>query len=197
MYLSIGQSSKLIGASVSTLRAWESKGQLIPAFRTPGGHRRFKLESIHKVCGFSPRAESRKTICYARVSSHDQKEDLERQKSSLEDYCGHKVVPYELISDLGSGLNYKKRGLKKLIRMILLGQVEKIVLTHKDRLLRFGSELIFYLCSFFHTDIELIHEEEELSDETRLAKDVLEILTVFSSRLYGKRAHKKQPKTCP
>ena len=107
------------------------------------------------------------------------------------------MVPYELISDLGSGLNYKKRGLKKLIRMILLGQVEKIVLTHKDRLLRFGSELIFYLCSFCHTDIELIHEEEELSDETRLAKDVLEILTVFSSRLYGKRAHKKQPKTCP
>ena len=76
--------------------------------------------------------------------------------------------------------------------MILLGQVDKIILIHKDRLLRFGSEIIFYLCSFFHTDIELIHEEEELSDESRLAKDVLEVLTVFSSRLYGKRAHRKK-----
>ena len=95
-----------------------------------------------------------------------------------------------MISDLGSGLNDKKRGLKKLIKMIFLGQVDKI--SHKDRLLRFGSEIIFYLCSFLHTDIELIHEEEELSDESRLAKDVLEVLTVFSSRLYGKRAHRKK-----
>ena len=76
--------------------------------------------------------------------------------------------------------------------MIPLGQVDKIILTHKDRLLRFGSEIINFLCSFFHTDIELIHEEEELSDESRLAKDVLEVLTVFSSGLYGKRAHRKK-----
>ena len=159
MYLTIGQSAKFIGVSVSTIRNWEAKGQLKSAFRTPGGHRRFKLEAIHKVCGFLPKKNLRKTICYVRVSSHDQKEDLERQKSSLEDYCEEKASRYEVISDLGSGLNYKKRGLKKLIKMILLGQVDKIMLTHKDRLLRFGSEIIFYLCSFFHTDIELIHEE--------------------------------------
>ena len=76
--------------------------------------------------------------------------------------------------------------------MILLGHMEKIILTHKDRLLRFGSEIIFYLGSFFHTDIELIDEEDELSDESRLAKDVLEVLTVFSSRLCGKRAHRNK-----
>ena len=156
MYLTIGQSAKLIGVSVSTIRSWEAKGQLKSAFGTAGGHRMFLLEAIHKVCGFLPKKNLRKTICYARVSSHDQKEDLERQRSSLQDYCEEKASRYEVISDLGSGLNYKKRGLKKPIKMIILGQVDKIILTHKDRLLRFGSEIIFYLCSFFHTDIELI-----------------------------------------
>ena len=87
-------------------------------------------------------------------------------------------------------MNYKKRGLKKLIYRILSGQVEKIVLTHKDRLLRFGSEIIFHLCSFFDTTVELIDEEEPQSDEQRLTRDVIEIITVFSARLYGKRTHK-------
>lgn len=76
--------------------------------------------------------------------------------------------------------------------MILSGKVKKIVLTHKDRLLRFGAEIIFYLCTFFNTDIELIEEEKELSDNERLAFDVVEIITVFSARLYGKRAHRNK-----
>ena len=100
MYLSIGQSARLIGVSVSTIRSWEKKGRLLSAFRTPGGHRRFKLDSIHKACGFQPQRNSRKTICYARVSSHDPIEDLERQKTSLEDYCEDRVESYEVISDL-------------------------------------------------------------------------------------------------
>ena len=112
--------------------------------------------------------------------------------SSEEDYCEEKASRYEVISYLGSGLNDKKRGLKKLIKMILLRQVDKIILTHKDRQLRFASEIIFYICAFFHIDIELIHAEDELADEIRLAKDVLKVLTVFSSRLYGKRAHRKK-----
>jgi predicted site-specific integrase-resolvase len=97
---------------------------------------------------------------------------------------------YIVISDLGSGLNYKKRGLKKLLILILKGQVSKIILTHKDRLLRFGSELIFSICQYFDIEIILIENEprKELSDEEKLAYDVLEILTVFSARLYGRRS---------
>jgi predicted site-specific integrase-resolvase len=97
-----------------------------------------------------------------------------------------------VIDDLGSGLNYKKRGLKKLLKLILSGQVSKIVLTHKDRLLRFGSELLFQICNFFGTEVEVIEEQKIKSDEEVLAHDVLEIITVFSARMYGKRAHRNK-----
>lgn len=122
----------------------------------------------------------------------NQKPDLERQKERLKKHCEKEIGPFQLIDDLGSGLNYKKRGLKKLIHLLLSGRVGKIVLTHKDRLLRFGSEIIFYLCTFFGTKVELIEADENLSDNERLAHDVVEIITVFSSRIYGKRAHKKK-----
>jgi len=102
----------------------------------------------------------------------------------------------EVIEDLGSGMNYKKKGLKKLIRLILSGQVSDIVLTHKDRLLRFGSELIFLICKFFGIRVHIIHADKNLSDEQVLAFDVLEIITVFSARLYGKRSHKNKKVTC-
>jgi predicted site-specific integrase-resolvase len=85
----------------------------------------------------------RKTIAYARVSSSDQKNDLERQKQLLELYCSSKGWAFELISDLGSGINYKKKGLKKLINLIIEDKIGRLVLTHKDRLLQFGAELIF------------------------------------------------------
>ena len=95
---------------------------------------------------------------------------------------------------MGSGLNFKKRGLKKLIREILAGKISEIVLTHKDRLLRFGSELIFMICACLGTKIRLIEEETDVSDELVLAKDVLEIITVFSARMYGKRSHQNRKK---
>ena len=93
-------------------------------------------------------------------------------------------------------MNYKKKGLRKLMTMILSGQVSDIVLTHKDRLLRFGSELIFLICEFFGIRVHIIHEDKDLTDEQLLAFDVLEIITVFFARLYGKRAHKNVKITC-
>lgn len=118
-----------------------------------------------------------------------------RQRQRLDDYCAAaRHGAYEVIDDLGSGLNYKKRGLKKLIHLILGGRVERLILTHKDRLLRFGAEIIFYVCAYCGTKVELIDETATVSDEVALARDVLEIITVFSSRLYGKRAHKREPR---
>ena len=192
MYVSIGQASTMIGVSISTLRHWERVKKIKPDYKTKGGHRRYCILKLRE--SFNLIAEHRKRIvaAYARVSCSDQKEDLVRQKARLNEYCKRQKEPYEVIDDLGSGLNYRKRGLKKLIKMILSGHVKKIVLTHKDRLLRFGSEIIFYLCSFFNTDIEIIEEEKELSDNERLAFDVVEIITVFSARLYGKRSHQNK-----
>lgn len=132
------------------------------------------------------------TLAYARVSSHDQKEDLQRQKKMLEMFCSANGWQYEVISDLGSGMNYHKKGLKKLLEAILEGQVGRLVLTHKDRLLRFGAELVFSICEAKNVEVLIMNRGENTTFEEDLAKDVLEIITVFSARLYGSRSHKNK-----
>ena len=163
-----------------------SKGILIPE-RTANGHRRYDLNQLLGI-----KKELSFTIGYARVSSHDQKEDLARQVQVLELFSAQNGWQIEIISDLGSGLNYSKKGLKRLISLITNNQVERLVLTHKDRLLRFGSELIFSLCEIFGTEVVIINRTEDASFEEDLANDVLEIITVFSARLYGSRSHKNR-----
>lgn len=138
------------------------------------------------------KANNSLTIGYARVSSHDQKQDLERQKQVLELFCSQHGWQFQIIDDLGSGLNYSKRGLKKLIKLITDNQVERLVLTHKDRLLRFGSELVFSLCEQFGCEVVIINRTEDASFEEDLASDVLEIITARAARLYGSRSHKNK-----
>ena len=189
--LSIKQASKLLGVSESTLRRWEREEKLIPDERTKGNQRRYRLSSIRpNMKLFNQR--DRKTIAYARVSSHGQKEDLNRQKQVLELYCASNGWDFELISDLGSGINYNKKGLQHLINLIIEDEVERLVLTHKDRLLRFGAELVFSICEAREVEIIIINRGEDASSEENLAKDVLEIITVFSARLYGARSRKNQ-----
>ncbi|ELR98300.1 IS607 family transposase [Gloeocapsa sp. PCC 73106] len=184
--LSISEAAKLKGVSTQTLRRWEASGKLIPE-RTVTGHRRYDLSQLMGI-----KQELSFTIGYARVSSHDQKEDLNRQVQILELFCASNGWQVEIIQDLGSGLNYSKKGLKRLINLITDNQVERLVITHKDRLLRFGSELIFSLCEIFGTEVIIINRTEDSSFEEDLANDVLEIITVFSARLYGSRSHKNK-----
>ncbi len=132
------------------------------------------------------------TVGYCRVSSHDQKKDLERQKEVVELFCAQNGWQVEIIDDLGSGLNYNKKRLKRLIRLIVDSKVERLVLTHKDRLLRFGRELIFSLWEQFGTEVVIINRTEDRTFEEDLAEDVLEIITVFSARLSGSRSHKNR-----
>ena len=149
MKISIGKAAKELGVTTKTLRRWEAAGK-ITSERTPRGHRRYDLAQLLSVTSRKTR-EDRKTIAYARVSSHDQKEDLARQACVLESYCASHGWAYEIYQDLGSGLNYNKKGLRKLIKEICFGHVQRLVVTHKDRLLRFGAELIFSLCEQFAT----------------------------------------------
>jgi predicted site-specific integrase-resolvase len=184
--LTISEAAKLKGVSVSTLRRWESEGKLIPE-RTANGHRRYTISQLLGV-----KENLSYTVGYCCVSSHDQKKDLERQKEVVELFCAQNGWQVEIIDDLGSGLNYNKKGLKRLIRLIVDSKVERLVLTHKDRLLRFGSELIFSLCEQFGTEVVIINRTEDSTFEEDLAQDVLEIITVFSARLYGSRSHKNR-----
>ncbi len=191
-YVSIKKAAKILGVSESTLRRWDREGKLTVA-KTEGGHRRYDIsllrpESTHK---YNPN-EIRKTIAYARVSSHDQKADLIRQEQVLELFCAKNGWTYEMISDLGSGMNYHKKGLVKLLNLILEGNIGRLVLVHKDRLLRFGAELIFSICEIKDVEVVFINKGSETSFEEELASDVLEIITVFSARLYGARSKKNK-----
>ena len=188
----IGRAAKILGVSEITLRRWDTEGKL-PSIKTEGGHRRYDIsklrsETVHKY----DFADNRKTIAYARVSSHDQKLDLERQKQVLELFCSKNGWSFDIIADLGSGMNYHKKGLKKLLSAVLDDSVGRLVLTHKDRLLRFGAELVFAVCEAKDVEVVIINKGEDTTFEEDLAADVLEIITVFSARLYGSRSKKNK-----
>jgi hypothetical protein len=183
----IGEAAAMIGTTPATLRKWEETGELLPARKTKGGTRYY---AVSDLLGLGD--NDAPTVGYARVSSHDQKEDLERQQAMLEAYCAAKGWRTEIIKDLGSGMNYRKKGLNKLLEMILRRQMRRLVITHKDRLLRFGSELVFALCELQEIEIVIVHKGDQPSFEEELAKDVLEIITVFSARLYGARSKKNK-----
>ena len=178
-----------MGVSAQTIRRWEREGKAIPSVRTKGGQRRF---DPHDIPNIKRALKKRLTVAYARVSSHDQKEDLLRQEKMLEMFCSSNGWTYKIISDLGSGMNYHKKGLKSLLQLILNREIDRLVLTHKDRLLRFGSELIFSLCEENEVEVVLVNQGSDLSFEEELAADVLEIITVFSARLYGARSRKNK-----
>ncbi len=184
--LTITEAAKIKGVSASTLRRWEAEGKLIPE-RTANGHRRYDLAHLLGL-----KREGALTVAYARVSSHNQKDDLDRQKQVLELFCASQGWQFQIIDDVGSGVNYSKRGLQHLIRAIADNQVERLVLTHKDRLLRFGSELIFNLCEHFGTEVVIINQTENTSCDEDLAKDIREIITVVSARLDGSRNPKNK-----
>ena len=189
--MGIGEAAEALGVSITTLRRWEAEGRLA-AEHTAGGHRRYDLAKLRPELFRAADKASRKTVAYARVSSHDQKDDLERQKQVLELYCAKQGWTFEVIADLGSGMNYHKKGLRKLLDDVIDGQVGRVVLTHKDRLLRFGAELVFSICEVREVEIVILNKGEDTTFEQDLAKEVLEIITVFSARLYGSRSRKNQ-----
>ena len=191
MKVSIGVAAKQLGVSRDTLRRWEKAGK-ITSEKTARGHRRYDLSKLLGISRLPGSNIKQQTIAYARVSSHDQKQDLVRQSHVLENFCAANGWTYEIVRDLGSGLNFQKRGLKQLLQKICSGKIDRLVLTHKDRLLRFGSELVFALCEHFGVEVVIINKAEETSFEDDLVQDVLEIITVFSARLYGARSRKNQ-----
>lgn len=187
----INEAAKVLGVSICTLRRWEQEGKLIPE-RTKGGHRRYDLSKLRPEQFHQADDGNRITIAYARVSSHDQKADLERQKQVLELYCAQQGWTFDIVADLGSGMNYHKKGLQRLLNEVIAGNVGRLVITHKDRLLRFGAELVFAICEAKNVEVVILNKGEDTTFEEDLAKDVLEIITVFSARLYGSRSRKNQ-----
>jgi putative resolvase len=190
-YASICEAAQALGVSITTLRRWEASGRLV-AEHTAGGHGRYDLAKLKPELFRAQDDTNRQTVAYARVSSHDQKNDLERQKQVLELYCARQGWTFEVVADLGSGMNYQKKGLKRLLDAIIDGQVGRLVLTHKDRLLRFGAERVFAVCEAKNVEVVILNQGEDTTFEEDFAEDVLEIITIFSARLYRSRSRKNQ-----
>lgn len=152
------------------------------------GYRYYSHEQLNQVMNIKSDL-NRIVIGYCRVSSNKQKDDLERQIENMKIYLNAKGRSYEIISDIGSEINYKKKGLKELIKRIAQNEVEKVVIFYKDRLLRFGFELVEYVANLYNCDIEIIDNTEK-SEQQELVEDLVQIITVFSCKLQGKRANK-------
>ena len=183
-FVKIGEAAKLLGVSVQALRNWEVEGKIMPSHRTPGGQRMYDLADLLGVNDLTY-----PTIAYARVSSSDQKKDLERQHAVLEAFCDKNGWQTEIIRDLGSGMNYNNQGLGRLLKLMVHGQMSRLVITHKDRLLRFGAEIVFRICELKGIEVVIINKSKQPSFEEELTGDVMEIMTVFCAKLYGRRSH--------
>jgi len=185
----IGEFAKLIGKSTQTLRRWDEQEILKPHHTTPAGIRYYTDDQYNKFLNIKKKNKKRIVIGYCRVSSLKQKDDLLRQIENMQNYLSSQGKPFRIIKDIGSGINYKNKGLNEIIDEIIKGNVSKIVIFYKDRLIRFGFELIEKICERFNTKIEIVDNTEKTEQE-ELVEDLIQIITVFSCKLQGKRANK-------
>ncbi len=185
----VAELSKRTGYAKITLQKWAREGK-IPSERSPGGQFRFSENLVSQLSGIK-NIQDRITIGYCRVSSPKQFDDLQRQTELVQQYLIANGYKFEIITDIGSGINYQKDGLRKLLSYIVSNKVERIVILYKDRLLRFGNELIEEFCSLFGCKLEIIDNTEKTKQE-ELVEDLIQIITVFSCRLNGERSYKSK-----
>src|SRR5213080_1134411 len=180
---------KLIGRTTNTLQKWDREGKL-KAHRSPITNRRYYTHDQYLQYRGLVAKEQGLTIVYTRVSGVTQKPDLANQVKALETYCKqHSITVDEWMSDIGSGLNYKRRRFNRLMEMIELGQVRRLIIAHRDRLVRFGYEYFEAFCERHHTELVVINGEA-MSPEQELVRDLIAIVTVFSARLHGLRSYR-------
>lgn len=170
--VSIKEAAAFLGVSSQTLRRWEREGKILPAERTPGGMRRYNLALLRPE-KFHALDIKRKTIAYIRTSSFERKDDMKHQKRQIELYCAHQGWNFELIADFGSAMDLKREGLKQLLKRILAGDVGRLVITHRNRLLQFGSvELVFYICEEKNVEVVILNQGEDMILDEDLSEDL-------------------------
>ena len=187
--MSIGKFAKELGVTPEHVRTMHRTGEIIPARISEKGTRYYSDEKLRKLKNNQVRQIDDKVVAYCRVSTRSQKDDLEKQIESVKSYMYAKGYAFEVITDIGSGVNYKNKGLQKLISLIDSDQVTKVVILYKDRLVHFGFEIIQLLCDLHNVEIEII-DNSEYRDEKELIDDLIQIITVFANRLYGSRSKK-------
>lgn len=179
MFIPSRKAVKYLGVCANTLRKWADDGK-IKYIRNPAGQRLYDVSSIEQS------SETCKSYCYCRVSSHKQKDDLERQKEFMRKHYPN----YEIISDIGSGINFKRKQFLWLLEQTSIGNVKEVVVAHRDRLCRFGFELVEWFFSKYNVKLVVL-DDSKSSPQTELVTDLLSIITVFSCRIHGLRKYTK------
>lgn len=182
-YITPAETARILGVHPQSLRRWEKEGK-IKAYRTPGGQRRFLKTEIERLSG---REQAIRTICYARVSTSSQRDDLERQS----EYLRERYPEAECICEVGSGLNFKRKKLLSLLQRVMQHDIQRIIVAHPDRLCRFGFELVRWICEQNECELVVL-DNRKLSPEQELVADMLSIIHCFSSRLYGLRKYRRE-----
>ncbi len=184
-HYTLKEASKILGVSVKTLQLWDKEGK-IKCVRTLGGRRRIPESEIKRILGIR---EERKVVGYARVSSHSQKDDLERQIELIRAYAKEKGWEVEILKDIGSGLKEDRRNFKKLLRMVMNREVSKVIIAYPDRLTRFGFKILEEFFKSYGTEIVVINKRAKTPQE-ELIEDLITIISHFAGKLYGMRSHK-------
>jgi len=180
------EAKKLLGVTTRTIQRWDKDGK-IRVVRTVGGRRRIPESEVKRILGLR---EERIIVGYARVSSSTQRDDLERQKQSIMAYAKERGYgEIQILSDIGSGLNEKRKNFLKLLEMVSEGDVSKVIVAYEDRLTRFGFGTLSKLFLAFGTTIEAINHEEK-APQKELVEDLITIVSHFAGKLYGMRSHK-------
>ena len=183
--------AELLNVSVKTLQRWDREKTLV-ANRTPTNRRYYTYDQYLQFKGIGRDADSRKIVIYTRVSTRNQTDDLEKQVNFLQTYVNAKgLIADEVIRDYGSGLNYNRKEWNQLLGEVMENKVKMILVSHKDRFVRFGFDWFEKFCNKFNVEIVVV-KNDKLSPHEELVQDIVSILHVFSCRLYGLRKYKKQ-----
>lgn len=190
----VGQFAKLLNVTVKTLQNWDKQGTL-KAYRTPTNQRFYTEEQLNQILNLSNTNQDEKQglkIGYCRASTHNQKNSLEHQEEYLRSYTNAKgVILDEVLTDIGSGINYNRKNFNKILELVEAGKISEIYVTYKDRFVRFGFDWFNNFCEKHGAKI-IILNQPSTSPEQELAEDLLNIVTVFSARSHGLRTYKKQ-----
>lgn len=197
--ISISEVSKLTGVTVKTLKIWDNEGKLKCAYKTPGGHRRYRRDDVEKFSGVNMDIDlttNKNVFIYCRVSTKKQQEsgNLERQKERLINYCKEKSYRIvDIFEETASGLNDSRRRLVQMFKR--LEEVDAIVIEYSDRLARFGFNYLLEYAKSNNVTIESVEQNKKLEPNEEMVQDLISVVTCFSSRLYGARGGKKLKQT--
>lgn len=184
------KAKEILHVTNKTLRIWDQEGK-IGVIRTPSGIRRYSLKDIQNIMGGNSSSREKEKICYCRVSSNKQMDDLKRQ----EDFFRNKYPSYQLVTDVGSGINWKRKGLKTILDKTMRGDISEVVVAHRDRLCRFAFELLEWIFQRNGVKLLVLDDEKEHSSDKDLTDDILSIIHVYSCRKMGQRRYKNKENT--